>query len=438
MRPSFSLDYLRFLPTPDIVGGEVSMKAFGDGRDWFLTRRYGLFVHWGVYAIPAWHEQLQWRKRIPREEYERYAESFNPVNFDPDAWIDLAESVGMESICVTTKHHDGFCLWDTDQTDFKITNTPYGKDILGELADACHRRSFPLRLYFSVVDWHHPNYPTFGDHHEFDEPLPGDQPDREKFMAFLRAQVEELCTRYGEIHGFWWDMNTMRHHDEAVVDPSINNRIRELQPKAVINNRGFDDGDFGTPEREFHDPDGIEKSPSGRIEACQSIGSQSWGYREREDRYSFAHLAGAIDRYMALGGNYLLNVGPKADGTIPDADVAMLRRLGGWLERVHPSLYDAALAPGLTSNEKVRLTRSNRNGGETIYAHLGAYPASEGLLLPGVTREPKRAVLLNTGEALDARVETVPNQFRNGPCLWVRPIPVDRLAGEPPVVALEM
>jgi alpha-L-fucosidase len=414
------------------------MRPFDDGRDWFLARRYGLFVHWGIYAIPAWHEQLQWRTRMRRSEYERFATQFNPTRFDPDAWLDIAEASGMESICITAKHHDGFCLWDTDQTDFKVTNTPYGRDIIGMLADACHRRSFPLRLYFSVVDWHHPNYPTSGGHHELDEPEAGDAPDRQRFMAFLRAQVEELCTRYGELHGFWWDMNTMLHHDAAAADPSINERIRELQPNAVINNRGFDDGDFGTPEREFHDPDGHDRSGSGRVEACQSVGSQSWGYREREDRYSFAHLAGAIQRYLAGGNNYLLNVGPRADGTIHEADVAMLRRIGGWLRRVRPSLYGVTPAADVMSDQSPPVTSAVREGVETLYVHVGPWPTSEGLALPGVTRPVARAVLLNTGERLDVRVETLPNQWRRGPCVWVRPLPIDRLAGEPLVVALTM
>lgn len=395
-------------------------------------------MHWGIYAGPAWHEQLQWRRGMARGEYERYAAHFNPSRFDPDVWIDLALAAGMESICLTAKHHDGFCLWDTDQTDFKVTNTPYGRDIIEMLANACHRRGFPLRIYFSVVDWHHPNYPTFGNHHELAEPAPGDEPDQERFMAFLLAQVEELCTRYGELHGFWWDMNTMLHHDPQAADPSINNRIRELQPTAVINNRGFDDGDFGTPEREFHDPDGHDQSRSGRVEACQSVGSQSWGYRELEDRYSFAHLAGAIQRYLAGGHNYLLNVGPQADGTIHEADAAMLRRIGGWLARVRPSLYGAEPAAGVTTDQSLQLTRAAREGQEVLYAHLGASHPSEGLLLPGLARPVRRATLLNTGEELEARVATVPNQWRNGECVWVRPLPVDRVAGEPLVIAMEM
>ena len=210
---------------------------FGDGRDWFFQKRFGLFVHWGVYAIPAWQEQLHWRGRVPREQYRKLIRDFNPVRFDPDAWLDLAQDAGMEYLCVTTKHHDGFCLWDTAQTDYNVMHTPYGKDILALLAEACHRRGVPLCLYYSVVDWHQPNYPNQDRSHELPGPGPDDEPDIDRYMAFLKAQVRELCTRYGEIACFWWDMNIT-----GVVDPSINAMIRQLQPNALVNNRGFDDG----------------------------------------------------------------------------------------------------------------------------------------------------------------------------------------------------
>jgi alpha-L-fucosidase len=220
------------------------VRRFGDARDWFFEKRFGLFVHWGLYAIPAWQEQMQWRAEVPRQEYERLIQQFNPVRFDPDAWLDVAEAAGMRYIVLTTKHHDGFCLWNTAQTDYNVMNSPYGRDIVGMLADACHRRSFPLCFYYSVADWHHPNYPNQGRSHELAGPQAGDRPDWEAYRAFLVAQVRELCTQYGQIHCFWWDMNVT-----GIVDASINHMIRSLQPGAVINNRGLDEGDFGTPER---------------------------------------------------------------------------------------------------------------------------------------------------------------------------------------------
>ena len=186
------------------------------------------------------------------------------------------------------------------------------------LAEACHKRKLPLCLYYSIADWNHPNYPNQGRHHELPGPLPGDQPDWDKYMEFLKGQVRELCTNYGTIHGIWWDMNVPKHKD-----PSVNAMIRQLQPNAVINDRGFDDGDFGTPERDYaKDEDRAFTKP---VEACQAVGHESWGYREDEDYYTAGHLIRSIDRYLARDANYLLNVGPMADGTINEQSSSVLR-----------------------------------------------------------------------------------------------------------------
>lgn len=375
------------------------VQHFGDGRDWFFERRYGMFVHWGLYAIPAWHEQHQWRGGVPRREYERLLTRFDPVAFDPDAWLDLAEAAGMRYLTFTTKHHDGFCLWDTAETDYKVTNSPYGQDVLRMLADACHRRGFPLCLYYSVVDWHHPNYPNQGRSHELPAPEPGDRPDWEAYRRFLVAQVRELCTRYGEIHGFWWDMNVT-----GIVDPSINAMIRELQPAAVINNRGFDEGDFGTPERDMGGaPDDV--SPYARpTEACQSVGRESWGYRSDEDYYSDRHLIASIDRALARGGNYLLNVGPMADGTIPDVAAGILERIGHWYARVRESFEGAEPGSHLVRDRDILLTRK----GNALYVHLTRYPAMRRVLLDPIAVEPRSATLLNDGRAVETSLSDLP------------------------------
>jgi len=148
-----------------------------------------MFVHWGLYAIPGWHEQMQWRGVVPRDQYGLLKDQFNPVSFNPDAWLDLMQASGMEYLCITTKHHDGFCLWDTAQTPFNVMQSPYARDIIGAISDACHRRGVPLCFYYSIADWHHPNYPNLGRHHELPSALPGDRPDWDAYMAFLVAQV---------------------------------------------------------------------------------------------------------------------------------------------------------------------------------------------------------------------------------------------------------
>ncbi len=402
---------------------------FGDARDWWFEKRFGLFIHWGLYAIHGWHEQEQWRARVPRADYVQLAKQWNPTKFKPDAWLDLAAEAGMKYLCVTTKHHDGFCLWDTKHTAYNTMNTPYGKDVLRMLADACHRRGVPLCLYYSIADWHHPNYPNQGRHHEL-PPQSQDQPDLMKYLEFLKAQVRELCTNYGEIHGFWWDMNVDKH-----VDRSINDMIRKLQPKAVINNRGFDDGDFGTPERDFEKgvdaPLGFEQ----RTEACQSVGAESWGYRKDEDYYTDRHLLRSITKYLARDANYLLNVGPKADGTIPAEAAAILRRIGKWYRAVKEAFEDTVPASHLTSNRNVLLTRR----GNTLYVLLHQDPLTEAVRLRPLAVAPRRATLLNTGQLASFAVELVPSEHdEQKRFLRLCKLPVNELANTVLAVKLEL
>lgn len=401
---------------------------FGDGRDWWFEKRFGMFVHWGLYAIHGFHEQEQWRARIPRAEYVKLAKQWNPVNYNPDAWLDLAEAAGMKYICLTTKHHDGFCLWDTKQTSYNTMNTPYGKDVVRMLADACHRRHFPLCLYYSIADWHQKNYPNQGRHHEL-PPQPGDEPDLMKYLEFLKAQIRELCTHYGEIHGIWWDMNVDKH-----VDRSINDMIRQLQPKAVINNRGFDEGDFGTPERDY-DKGGEElMSFEKRTEACQSVGSESWGYRKDEDYYTDRHLLRSIVKYLARDANYLLNVGPKGDGAIPGEAAAILRRIGNWYRAVKESLEGVVPASRLTTNRNVLLTRRDN----TVYVIMHKDPMTEAVKLKPLTVAPRRATLLNTGRPIECAVDMVPSDHvEQKAYLRLRGLSVNELANTVFVAKLE-
>ena len=415
------------VPAPESAGPKLAPR-FGDGRDWWFEKRYGLFVHWGLYAIHGWHEQEQWRKRIPRAEYVKLAQQWNPVKFNPDAWLDMAQRAGMTYICLTTKHHDGFCLWDTRQTDYNTMNTPYRKDVLKLLADACHRRNFPLCLYYSIADWHHRNYPNEGRHHEL-PPQPGDSPDWVKYLEFLKAQVRELCTNYGEIHGFWWDMNVPQHKDT-----SINAMIRQLQPKAVINDRGFDPGDFGTPERDYSKEGEMLLSFEKRTEACQSVGMESWGYRQNEDHYTDRHLERSITKYLARNANYLLNLGPRADGTFAPEAVAVLERLGRWYRKVSEAFRGTVPASQLTSNRNVLLTRKEN----TLYVLLHTDPVGDGLKLKPLAVVPRKATVLNTGKALEARVEVLPSEHaRQEACLHLRALPVNELGNSVVVLKLE-
>ena len=403
------------------------IPRFGDARDWIFQKRFGLFVHWGLYSIAGWHEQLQWRGRVPRAEYVKLQQQWNPTKYDPNAWLDVAQEAGMKYVTFTTKHHDGFCLWDTKLTPYNTMNTPYGKDTLRMLADACQKRGFPLCLYYSIADWHQKNYPNQGRHHEL-PPQPGDEPDLMKYLEFLKAQVRELCTNYGQLGGFWWDMNVDKH-----VDPSINDMIRRHQPGAVINNRGFDNGDYGTPEREYQVDEIV--AFDRLAEACNSVGTESWGYRKDEDYYDDRHLMRSIDKYMARDANYLLNVGPMGTGEFPPEAIAILKRIGAWYGKVSESLEGVEPASMLTPNRNVLLTR---RGKDVLYVHLNKDPMAESVKLKPIAIAPKKATLLNTGAPVEFEVELVPSEHvEHKPCLRLRKLPVNEMSNTVLIVKLE-
>jgi alpha-L-fucosidase len=408
------------------------ISRFGDGRDWFFEKRVGLFVHWGLYAVLGWHEQDQIKRNIPRCEYSQLAQRFNPVGFDPDRWLDLADEAGMGYVCLTTKHIDGFCLWDTKQTDYNVMHTPYGRDIVGMLAEACHRRGFPLCLYYSIPDLHQPNYPHAGRSYEWNESPPGDEPDLAKYLDFMRAQVRELCICYGELGGFWWDANVL-----GVDDPSFNQMIRSLQPSAVINDRGPSRGDFSTPEREYPHEAHDARAFTRPTEACQSIGVESWGYKEDEDYYTLRYLRQSLDKNLARGGNYLLNVGPRAAGTFPPEAESGLRGIGTWYRSVREAFEQAEPAPDWTENTDVFVTTR----GDTVYIHVSKDPIMNRVLLKPIGRLPRRATLLNTGDEVECRLDITPYSVgRPGtgkPYLRLRNLPISEYRDCVMVVKLE-
>jgi alpha-L-fucosidase len=402
------------------------IPRFNDGRDWFFEKKFGLFVHWGLYSLIGWHEQVLQRRNMERKEYENLIHSFNPKQYDPEQWLDMAQQAGMEYVYFTAKHHDGFCMWDTKHTDYNIMNTPFKKDILAMLAEACHKRSFPLCLYYSVVDWHHPNYPNQGRHHEMAAPRPTDIPDMGAYVEFVKHQITELCTNYGKIHGIFWDINVPEHKDHTV-----NHIVRTLQPDAVINNRGFDAGDFATPERNV--PEGREFTTP--TQACQSLGKQSWGYKSDEDYYSRKFIMQSIDRVLAMGGAYLLNVGPKPDGTIPTECIKSLKTIGEWYNTVKESFVGTEPASHLVNNQNVLITKKER----TLYIHLFRDQDASTVPLEPLKETPVKATLLNTGKQLKCNIDSMVQEWRLAkPHLRIRGIPIDRMAGTVMVIRVDL
>ena len=411
-----------------IQTNNTAKRVFNDGRDWFFEKRFGLFVHWGLYAINGLHEQEQMRYCVPAEEYVKLIDKFNPLKFNPDRWIDLAQEAGMEYLVLTAKHHDGFCLWDTKLTDFNVMNSPYKKDIVAMLAEACHRRGINLEIYYSVVDWHHPAYPNIGRHHEIQtDPA---KHDWDKYMDFLKGQIRELCSNYGTIHGIWWDMNVPEHKD-----PSVHEMIRKLQPSALINNRGFGEGDYSTPERDFDDEklNGTQ-AYTKPTEACESIGAESWGYRDNEDYFSVGTLTRSFVKHFAKGANYLLNAGPRADGTFSEEAVRILKKIGQWRQQVKEAFEQVEPLPLTVDNGNILLGRK----GNVLYVYLLDAPRKSGITLKPLDIQPKKVTLLNNGRELKSKVEIMPSlHAEHKAYLHVWNIPVDELANEAVILKLE-
>jgi len=413
---------------PDPNQPPALAPRFGDGRDWWFRKRFGLFVHWGLYSIEGWHEQDQWRRRIPRADYVKLQARWNPTEFNPDAWLDAAQGCRHELHLPDDETPRRLLPLRLEAHRLHVGQIPYGQDLVRQLADACHRRNFPLCLYYSIADWHHPNYPNQGRHHEL-PPQAGDDPSLPKYLEFLKAQVRELCTNYGELHGFWWDMNVDKH-----IDRSIDDLIRQLQPKAVINDRGFDEGDFGTPERDYTKEGTISLSFSKRTEACQSIGIESWGWRTDEDYYTDRHIFRSIARYLARDANYLLNVGPLPDGTLPPVALGFLARTGTWYRSVRESLEGTTPASHLTANRDVLLTRR----GNDLYVILDADPKGDAVKLKPLALLPRRATLLNTGAAIPCSLDLVPSEHGDqGRFLRLTKLPVNEHANTVLVAKLE-
>lgn len=369
-------------------------------RQWFASPKLGLFLHWGLYSLEAWHEQDQWRRRWNRVDYSRLADRFSAPAFDPNNWLDTAVIAGASYVCFTAKHLDGFCLWDTATTDYKVTNSPLGRDVFSELASACRRRRMPLFVYCSVVDNHQPTYPHAGRRWEHASPQPGDRPSKAAYLACLREQVRELCTNYGKLHGFWWDANIAQWRD-----PSINRLIRELQPGIIINNRGMDGGDYGTPERDWDDTLNTAVSFQKPVEACQALGSQSWGFRKEEDYYTDVHILRSIAKILGKGGHFLLNTGPRADGRIAGRDRQMLQRVGKWLKSTREAFDGVEQVSHLVESREFLLTRRDML---TYYVILHQQPATRSVPLKPFTSLPQRAIELTTGKPVETRNDLLP------------------------------
>lgn len=391
--------------------------------------KFGMFIHWGFYAVTGVQEQVYARMDWPREKYEALMHKFNPMKYHPEEWVLLAKEAGMKYICFTTKHHDGFCMWDTKYTDYNIMNTPYGKDVLKMLADACKKHGMLLSLYYSNPDWHHPYGYNPASTHQW-KAVTENGVNTEIYREYIKNQVTELLTNYGPIYTFFWDI------PPRIKDPSLNELVRKLQPEIFINDRGFDTGDFSTPEREYKSTDG--SFFTRMTEACNSVGEQSWGYRSNEDFYSIRHLTTSIDRMMSMGASYLLNVGPDGEGVVTEEYASRIRRIGDWYNRMEGCL-ECAEPDDFDYHIKANKCIATKKNGKT-YLHFCDGIRSSSVALQFFPQEPKSVRLMNTGKPLKSSIDLLPEYFSAGranPYLHITEIPIDDLADEPIVIEID-
>ncbi len=293
---------------------------------WWRDAKYGMFIHWGLYALPGRSEWALNFEGLPQEEYSKLAQEFNPRYFNASSWAKTAREAGMKYMVLTAKHHDGFCMWDSKTTDYSSAQTAAGRDFVAEYVAACRAEGLKVGIYFSLVDWNHAD----GDMRGID-----DLEARKRFVEYSMAQVRELCTRYGKIDILWYDGCFFKLREQYFWrDSGLNEMVRKLQPGIIINNRSDTPEDFGTPEEH------IKPDPSGRDwEACMTLNG-SWGfYRGANEWKTATDIIGMLGTCAQSGGNLLLNVGPDADGLIPAECVRNLREVGSWLQRNGEALY---------------------------------------------------------------------------------------------------
>jgi alpha-L-fucosidase len=385
---------------------------------WWRDARFGMFIHWGLYAIPAgkWDGQSvggigEWimnSANIPVEQYEQLARQFNPVKFDAARWVGIAKDAGMRYIVITSKHHDGFSLFDSAVSQYDVVDaTPYGKSLLKPLADECRKQGLKFCVYYSIMDWHHPaQYRGSPDQYN---PTRIHDDRKQEYVDYMKSQLKELLNNCDPavlwFDGEWPDWWTEPDAQDLYAF------LRDLKPELIINNRigkgrqGMEGlskedqeyaGDFGTPEQQIP-ATGI---PGVDWESCMTM-NNTWGYVSADQNWKSAEtlIRNLID-IASKGGNYLLNVGPTAEGEIPVASVERLAAIGDWMKKNGESIYGTQASP-FAETPWGRCTRKTlANGTTRLYFHVFDWPSDGQLTVPNVPGTPQRAQLLDGGKAL--------------------------------------
>ena len=365
---------------------------------WFLDARFGLFIHWGVYSLIGKGEWVQDTGRIPVEEYEKLHLQFQPSQFDAAQWVALAKRAGQRYLVVTTKHHDGFCMFDSKLTDYDMMSTPFKRDVIKELAEACHRQDVRLGFYYSIMDWHHPDYVP---RRPWEKNRATTGADFDRYVEYMRGQIRELMTNYGRIDVLWFDGGWERKSPEDLAKfRDIVAMARSLQPQMLVNNRANIAGDFETPEQ-FIPATGLasKEGKPALWEVCMTMTTGHgafaptawWGYDRYETVFKPSEeLLQKLVDVVSKGGNFLLNIGPEPTGKIRPEETERLLGVGRWMERYHDAIYGATASPFPLLPFFGRVTRK----GDTLYVHVFDWPNPRQLTLPGLKTEVKRSYVM--------------------------------------------
>lgn len=393
---------------------------------WFTHDRFGMFIHFGLYAMPARHEWIKRMECIPEEKYDTYFRYFDPDLYDPREWARLAKAAGMKYAVMTAKHHEGFCLFDSQYTDYKSTNTPCGRDLIREYTEAFRAEGLRVGLYYSLIDWHHPDFTIDANHPRCADPDAKEQNcgrDMHRYAAYMRSQVEELLTNYGKIDILWFDFSyekddrfqpwmTGKGKEEWEAEELIAT-ARRLNPDIIIDNRTQIEQDLWTPEQ-YQPKSWVTHPVTGEKvvwEACQTL-SGSWGYHRDEMTWKSPEmLIGMLINTVSIGGNLLMNVGPTARGYLDDRAVSALQVYADWMKYNSRSIYGCTMAePEFCAPNGCKLTQSA--DGKRLYVHLFEYPYAF-LELPGMGDRVAYAQFLHDGSEILYTVDHV-DHFSEG------------------------
>ncbi len=388
-----------------------SKEARAKRIKWFTEARFGMFIHWGIYAIPARESRSEWIRSVDKvtdEEYQKYFDIFNPTDYNPKEWARLAKEAGMKYAVLTTKHHDGFCLFDSKYTDFKSTNTPCGRDLVREYVDAFRAEGIKVGFYYSLLDWHHPDYPAYGDafHPMRDnEAFKGQERNFDNYVTYMHNQVRELMTNYGKIDILWFDFHYDNLTGEAWRASELVKMVRKINPDVIIDDRLGGDirakdkpvfvGDFGSPEQMIPKY-GLTDYEGNPIpwETCMTL-NDSWGYSQRDQNYKSArNVINMLVECTSKGGNLILNVGPDAMGRIPEKSIEVLKEVGEWMKYNGEAIYNCSYS-GLEKPEFGRITKND----DAYYLYVQDH-SSESVVVYDIPEKIKCATLLCDGSFL--------------------------------------